>query len=343
MKTSPQHITSRTSRIDSLGNPFIRKQCYRSLLVGALLGAAMHTVRADINLGAAAPYTVLYAGSGHLGFSASSENGNMGLAKGASLSLNPTSSVDGNVDFAGSINLSGGNLVTGSIQGGVGGVTSAIHDINSLSANKAVLEGSELSIRLPDDQIIDASNGKGTGNDYVFEVTDFKFDGGKTLTINGDNLGGNVIFNFEDLKMANFNGSIVLTGGLCADNVLWNFSGEGTKLGNKGNANLKGIFLDPNGEISFGGNAELCGRLFGGTGGDMKVIGESKIGICQCPEPTTHALLGLGLIAALLFHCHRCGKSQGSDGTIEDHDDVSMVPSPASLKRGKRVIKCRWM
>lgn len=277
-----------------------------SFLCYTILGMiSLCTAHADIGLGAASPYTILYGGSDMLYFSSSSAIGNIGVGKGASVSLNPTSSVEGRIDFAGSTKISGANRVTGSINGNVSQVYSALTHISLLSSEKSALKGNDISIRLPGDQTIYAIDGWKTGDDYVFNVTDFKFEGGKLLTIDGGNFGGNVVFNFDSFKKVNFNGTIILTGGLFADNILWNFYGEDTQLGNKGNADLKGIFLNPKGTITFGGNAELCSRLFGGSGDDMKIIGNSHIEICECPEPSTYVLLGFGILAIVLVWRNR--------------------------------------
>jgi choice-of-anchor A domain-containing protein len=277
-----------------------------SFLCCTIIGMiSLCTAHAGINLGDASPYTILYGGSDLLSFNSSSAIGNIGVGKGASVSLNPTSSVEGRIDFAGSTNISGEKLVTGSINGDVSEVYSALTYISLLSSEKSALKGNDISIRLPGDQTIYAIDGQKTGDDYVFNVTDFKFEGGKLLTIDGGNFGGNVVFNFDSFKKVNFNGTIILTGGLFADNILWNFYGEDTQLGNKGNADLKGIFLNPKGTISFGGNAELCGRLFGGSGDDMKIIGNSHIEICECPEPATYILMGLGALLFLISYNRR--------------------------------------
>lgn len=276
-----------------------RRSESRALLVTGILGLfSAWTAMADINLGNADPYTILYGGTGQLSFSASSEIGNIGVGNKASVFLNPTSSVKGNVDFAGPSIITGGSHVTGSINTSVGSLSSAFADINSLSTSMAGLSGNNLSIRLPGDQTIHAADGKKNGNNYVFNVTDFKFEGGKVLTINGDNLDGNIVFNFNSFKKVDFNGTINLTGGLCSDDVLWNFTGGRTALGTKGNAGLDGIFLNPNGSISFGGNTDLGGRLFGGAGNDIKIIENSQIEINECPEPSPCILFGLG---ALIF------------------------------------------
>ena len=276
-----------------------------------LVMISLCTASADINLGTASPYTILYGGSDLLSFSSSSAIGNIGIGKGASVSLNPTSSVDGRIDFAGSTNISGANLVTGSINGSVSEVYGALADISLISSVKSALPGNDIIIRLPADQTINAVDGRKTGDDYVFNVTDFKFKGGKTLTIDGGDLGGNVIFNFDSFRKVTFNGTIILAGGLSADDILWNFYGKETQLGNKGKADLKGIFLNPKGAITFGGNAELCGRLFGGSGADMKIIGNSHVEICECPEPSTYVLLGFGILAIVLVWRNRNQRNYG--------------------------------
>jgi hypothetical protein len=312
MKTLNHHNTSIDSIKSQQGGG--KKRRNFTLICCVALGLmSIVTARAAFDLGAADPYTVLYEGKDSVRFDASASlDGNIGLAQGASLYLNPTSQIKGNVNFAGATNITGGNLVTGSISGNVGGVTTAINDMNAFSLTKAALSGADLEINLPGDQTINATAGTLNGNDYVFNVTAFKFEGGKTLTINAGVAGNNVVFNCASLKNADFNGKIVLNG-LTADDVLWNFSssdttvGFDTDLGLKGQADVEGIFLNPHGTITIGGNAEVCGRVFGGVEGILRINGGTQINAtCDVvPEPSTYFLMVVGILTIGLIYRHK--------------------------------------
>jgi hypothetical protein len=310
MKTTNHHNkVSRDSitrtKNSTVGNAAgLGRRLVAPLLAGILGFFSLSAARAAFDLGAAAPYTVLYEGTDSVRLDASASlEGDIGLAKGATLYLNPTSQIKGNVNFAGATNIKGGNLVTGSISGNVGDVTTAINDMNAFSLTKAALYGTDLKVNLPGDQTINATAGTLNGNDYVFNVTAFKFEGGKTLTINAGVAGNNVVFNCASLKNADFNGIIILNG-LTMNDVLWNFSssdqtvGFDTDLGFKGKADVEGIFLNPHGTITIGGNAEVCGRVFGGVEGNLRINGGTQINAtCDVvPEPSTYLLMGIGTL-----------------------------------------------
>src|SRR5262249_31615441 len=118
-----------------------------------------------------------------------------------------------------------------------------------------------------------------------------------------------VVINIPDVPTIDgdpvgFDGSIVLTGGIPTDHVLFNFSkgdfathtgGDPLLIDTDGNTTM-GTFLDLNGIINIS-NTMLDGRVFGGDAGDAFVTGSTIDAppFFQTPEPSSLALLGAGL------------------------------------------------
>ena len=126
---------------------------------------------------------------------------------------------------------------------------------------------------------------------HVFDATSFKNGGGSTLTINGS-VSDLVAINLDGLGNMQFHGNIVFTGGITADNVLFNVGGgnyttftggSSLDINNNGgkNGTAQGIFLDPNGAISVV-NAVVLGRIFGGDSHDFQYVSGSQI---SAPPP----------------------------------------------------------
>jgi choice-of-anchor A domain-containing protein len=174
-------------------------------------------------------------------------------------------SVNGSIDFAGSVDDTGTLLdtITGGVVGGDSQVTTDLNYLNSLSSSLATEAATSLSISAFGTETINANSGKLDANgNYVFNVSSFNLNS-DTLTINGQNLGHNVVINFTKSGInPNFaNSQIVLTGGLTASNVLINVA-DGDSL-NLTNMNVNVTFLDPNGAVTAVG-ATVTGHIYGG-------------------------------------------------------------------------------
>jgi hypothetical protein len=132
------------------------------------------------------------------------------------------------------------------------------------------------------------------------------------LTINGS-ASDYVVINVTDSNPA-FNGSIVLTGGITSDQVLFNMFGGnyGTHTGgptltiSPNGQTTTGIFLDPNGSMQIN-HGILNGRFFGGDVANQQLVSGASI-FAPVPEPNAAAL---GILGILTFVARRKFRSQG--------------------------------
>jgi hypothetical protein len=268
-------------------------------LIGLLMMSAAH---AGFNLGDSSNYQILYTGAGKkLEFQDSSILGNIGIGALGVGVFNPDSKVDGNIDFAAeAIIESKGAAITGEVRAKQAAVQNNLDYLSELSSNLGAEKGTETKINLPKGEMtINADTGVADNDgNRIFHVVDFKFNKSSTLFINGDGK-ESVVFNFE--KGAEFSGTIVLTGGLKADQVLWNLHGFEHELKvNTSQNTLQGVFLNPKGRMSMN-NSLLRGRFFGGGVEVMSIDGRSLIHSSDpIPEPSTYALLGIGAIGMLI-------------------------------------------
>jgi hypothetical protein len=178
--------------------------------------------------------------------------------------------------------------------------------MNSLSQTLGGESGTALT--LTSSQTINATSGvlDGGGN-RVFTTSSVNLNNASVLTINGS-AGDYVAINVTDNNPA-FNGSIVLTGGITADHVLFNMFG-GNYTTHTGGPTLTvspngqtttGIFLDPNGAMQMN-HGLLNGRFFGGDTANQQIVSGANINAPpNVPEPATIvALLGMGVAACVL-------------------------------------------
>ena len=117
------------------------------------------------------------------------------------------------------------------------------------------------------------------------------------VTINGTASQFVVININNGTSNENFQGPLLLSGGITPDHVLWNFTGTSGNLGGTTNgAAVTGIFLAPN--MAFNAdNITFEGRLFGGApNADFETVSGFTLVQAGVPEPSTTAL---GLVTAV--------------------------------------------
>jgi hypothetical protein len=137
----------------------------------------------------------------------------------------------------------------------------------------------------------------GAAGRNVFSLNSVNEQG--TLTINGSST-SQFIFNITAGFILN-GGSIVLTGGVTPDNVLFNFNGTGDGITlNKPVGDAMGIFLAPQRDIILD-KATLIGAVIGGGDGSKLVIHSGATLITAVPEVTPSSVIFgfLGLVVAV--------------------------------------------
>ena len=260
--------------------------------------------------------------------------GDIGIGATRSFTIS-SGSVVGNIRFSGASNTSGltpdpdpgsgtgpfavggGGTVTGNVVANDSGVTSALNYSNDLSQALGGNPGANLT--LTSSQTIDVSSGDlGTtaivdgnalGTYRVFDTTSVNLSNSTTLTINGS-AADQVVINVTDNNPA-FDGSIVLTGGITSDHVLFNmFGGNYTTHMNgptltisTSGAITTGTFLDPNGGMQIN-HSVLDGRFFGGDVTNQQIVSGADIVAPPLPDvnvpiPAAAWLFGSGLIGLI--------------------------------------------
>jgi hypothetical protein len=300
-------------------------------LVGNVLTAAMFLLcfscsvtKADFLPSGAGQFAVLGQFSNNqTNFNNGTITGNVGIGSPRSFTIS-NASVVGNIRFSGASNtsgltpdpdpgsnpgpftVSGGGTVSGGVVANDSGVTSALNAMNSLSQTLGGDAGTALT--LTSSQTINASSGTlNPDGNRVFATSSVNLNNASVLTINGS-ASDFVLINVTDNNPA-FNGSIVLTGGITTDHMLFNMFG-GNYTTHTGGPTLTistngqtttGIFLDPNGGMQIN-HSVLNGRFFGGDVVNQQIVSGADINAPpNVPEPATIvALLGMGVAACVL-------------------------------------------
>ena len=167
-------------------------------------------------------------------------------------------------------------------------MTTAINTVNALSNSLKTESGTALSVT-GNGQIISASSGTldGNGNE-VFTVAANAFNNNSGgLTISGTSSQFVVININNGTSNEALNGPISLTGGITADQVLFNFTGTGNLQGGSTNGSIEnGIFLAPNMNINLS-HTTIDGRLFGGAAGrDFQLVSGFNLNAPPAPPPS---------------------------------------------------------
>ena len=201
------------------------------------------------------------------------------------------------------------NPSAGNPQYGVADVTSALNTTTALSRSLGLETGTPVVIDNSGTPINASSGTLDASGNRVFNVTSVNFPNG-TLTIHGT-AGDFVVFNIP--FAASLNGSVVLTGGITSDNVLFNFTPSTSNLTSYNNAyatltggptmtistsgaTTTGVFLDPAGDFQVN-HSVIDGRIIGGdTHNSAFVSGAELTANATTPEPASAViwcLLGL--------------------------------------------------
>jgi hypothetical protein len=278
-------------------------------------GPLIPKLHADIALGTAANYGVLYEGTGGHNFHLTSDSGitgNVGIG-GTGVIMLSGGTITGNLDFSASpgscaTSAACGGTVTGMITDDNANVTSALSTVNSLSTTLGGEAGTNVAINTSSsDQTITVNPGvtcTQIGSNCIFNVTSFSSNNGHTLTINGNSTGLNAVFNIGSaVGSVTLNSAIALSGGLNDNSVLFNIDNGQTLMAAANGATVNGIFLDPNGTINVN-SVVIDGRLFGGDSSDMQIVSNAFLDqppVPVTPEPSSIALYGTGLLVGGWF------------------------------------------
>jgi PEP-CTERM motif len=276
---------------------------------GALLSIATTSALASLpfSLGQGANYAVLGLGgisSAHgqieVYQSGTVINGNVGAGPYADWTHGIDATINGRVDYD---LTDSAPIVTGTITGGVHPVSmsGAVTDVRNASTSFAGLAPTLTLSTLSEGQTIVGNGGlnviritgdvtlkttltlQGTANDsFVFQLTAADAVSAHTLTLSGLDMN--------------------LTGGLLAQNVLWDMNGLGGGIVISSGSVVEGIFLAPDRGVLVDAST-VTGSVIGGGGYQdahsnlMSVHSTSTIN--SVPEPGTGALLGLSALTLM--------------------------------------------
>jgi hypothetical protein len=279
-------------------------------------------------------YAVLYTGEPHnLDFSNSNVTGNIGIADDGGFVGSGSGSVIGTVQFSAANHgqfAPNGITVTG---GATFGNANVQTDLNTLNATSQSLrnEGGTPELIAAGGSVNASAGIMDPNGNQVFTATiASNFTAGTTFTINGTS-SQFVVFNTVTGGLP-FNGSIVLTGGITSDHVLFNFdagnfntsSGGDPLLMNTNGNTTTGTYLDPNGDFQIT-NTILDGRIFGGDTLDSGITNSTIVAPVVVPAPPIgHGLPVLLTVGGILLGARLLerGRKRRLRGT---------APKPASL------------
>jgi hypothetical protein len=300
-----------------------------------LLGTSGRQAGASFILGDAVEFGVLYEGKTNqtLSFNNGTLIGNIGIGQNAmgKFQGNGPGTINGFIEFSdtnmGQFSNNGLTLnpATGNPEYSMLDVESALNTVNSLSESLGLETGT--GVALTNGGSVTLGSGPypgtvdGSGN-YVYTITNLSgFSANTTFTVTGT-ASEYAVFNIPGSVGNNgMDGVILLSGGITADHVLFNWTPDPSNLTNydndytnlsggptmtistnySGNGTMShGDFLDPTGNFQ-ANNCYIDGRIMGGDSQNSSLVSGANLDAPPVPEPSTLALLGAGVISLLAY------------------------------------------
>jgi len=272
----------------------------KAVSIASLATMSSFATAGPIDLGATDGYTMLAVGTGHTG------------QAGGFLQLGSEAEIFGNVGARGNLMLASGAIVHGDADGGVIalGAGASIdgsqntlsettwqglyNDISNASAQAAALSGNNYS-SITETTIFEAYD-----STSVFNIDgELTLDSGESLTLRG-NANSMAIVNISSNFMLGSGASILLDG-FEADNVLFNFTGNGyTEYMAFGGSELSGTFIGADMFFQMGDGAILNNTRFlmGGSIANVQVVKPGNP--ATVPAPASILLMLMALVGLTL-------------------------------------------
>ena len=249
-----------------------------------------------ISLGSASNYAVLGIGSflagdpaGVIKKSNVVITGNMGIGYGGSLINTAPASIIGDV-----FQYQGGQYIGPGALNGSLTANSALLNQNYADAMSASTQAAALNATQTFGNIGSATTIVGNGGLNVIQI-----NGNITnsLILSG---GANDEFVVNVAGTLNLTGSTVLglNGGVRAGNVIYNFTSSGQTITTQAGSAVSGTLLAVHDDFQLAGS--IMGEIIGG-GSIVLMSGAKVLSGGTLPEPSTFALLGLGLLSVVCF------------------------------------------
>jgi hypothetical protein len=275
-------------------NSTFRMLCGSIAIAVSLFFLAVPGLYADSfpNLGAAGNFGVLELTGGNTVLnSLVTINGNEGAVSASTIQNNAPSTVTGDVyvDFASQYTgpgTIGGSLITdAALMGSNGTVQTTVNGIIS------ALNGFSYGPSLGNITTTTTLNAAGAFNEFQLGSINLN---NQNLVINGSANSYVVVLVTGNMSLVG-TASILLTGGITADHVLFYFNSSSGSISTNVGDVLNGIFLAPNSTMILDGvwNGEIIG---GGNITLQSGMTVNQVQQVQVPEPSTWSMLGLGLL-----------------------------------------------
>jgi hypothetical protein len=277
-------------------------------LVSAALLVAGSSARATLldTLGQAGQYAVLSLTGTFQNESNVTINGDVGVGPNGSVNVAAPSHINGALYVDPTAQFGG---QAGNVSGGVHSrdLSQAVADAIAASNTFASMNATQMLT-----SITTATTITGNGGTNVISLSGgINLGGTNNLTLSG-NANDKFVFNIQGGLQMNGSAAVVLTGGVDARNVVFNFVGSngGDLMTHVGNM-VRGIVLAPNRDITFHG---AFGEIIGGGNTLTLVSGATVNGFTTVPEVTPSSVIFgfLGLLVAFSSRRALLGRMRSS-------------------------------